>query len=483
MKKILLVLILLIGLLCLAAYGLLHHAEQRMEQTLLEGLPHIFARQGQAAAVSGDVEVSLTAGRITLRNLEIRQPGDGFRLNVGELSVALDTDHLQATLQALETGQIAAGRERSPLVLDDIHLRGARLQTPDGAWSAQRQHITHLELSPSLLWALERGAATVASFREGVRLSGYSARYCEYDVPSRVSPLRLSMQEVRADALAGGRLLLLEGSGLSLVSRPYAVECRLLRHAALPLADMLDAPDMLAGLTFSLVPASISARELPSGYQGNNGWLLEELHCRLEDAPLLDIRRLAWEKDVDLDGRDSRRRLEDARVHAAALYRALGLALPPGMPENTVWQADMEARSRVTDEGTEEKISWRSSLTDGHINVSLSASLDRVWDLSFRYADKGLLALVGFSHPEALRNPLSLLENRTPPLSSNLREALMRLWQQPGILDIRTQEGAVWHPPVSPAAMPGDDAPLIIGVEPGPTPLRAQIDRLRKKQK
>lgn len=483
MKKFLLALIVLSGLLCLAAYGLLRHAEQRMEQSLLEGLPHIFARQGQAAAVSGSVDVSLAAGRITLRDLDIRQPGDGFRLHVGELSVALDTDHLRATLQALETGQIAAGGERSALVLDDIHLRGARLETPGGVWSAQRQHIDHLELSPSLLWALERGVATVESFREGVRLSDYSATYCEYDFPSLLSPLHLSIQEVRADALAGGRLLLLEGSGLSLASRPYAVECRLLRHAALPLADMLDAPDLLTGLTSCLIPASLSTRDLPPGYRGDNGWLLEELHCRLEEAPLLDIRRLAWEKDVDLDGRDSRRRLEDARVRAAVLYRALGLALPPGLPEDTVWQADMEARSRVTDEGTEEHVSWRSSLTDGHVNVSLSGSLDRAWNLSFRYADKGLLALVAFSRPDALRNPLSLLENRLPPLSSNLREALLRLWQQPGALSIRTPEGAVWQPPVPPAATPGDDAPLIIEVEPGPVTLRAQIDRLRKKQK
>lgn len=483
MKKVLLVLIVLGGLICLAAYGLLQHAERRMEQSLLEGLPHIFARQGQAAAVSGHIEVSLTAGRITLRDLEIRQPGDGFRLSVGELSVALDTDHLRATLQALQTGQIAVGRERSALVLDDVHLRGTRLQTTDGVWSAQRQHIAHLELSPSLLWALERGAATVESFREGVRLSAYSARYCEYDFPSLIAPLRLSMQDVRADALAGGRLLQLEGNGLSFVSRPYAVECRLLRHAALPLADMLDAPDLLAGLIFSLFPASLSARDLPVGYRGNNGWLLEELHCRLEDAPLLDIRRLAWEKDVDLDGRDSRRCLEDARVHAAALYRALGLALPPNLPGETVWQADMEVRSRVTDEGTEEQVSWRSSLTDGHFSAVISQHPDQVRDMSFRYTDKGLLALAAFSRPDAQRDPLILLEGRFPPLSANLRAALTRLWQQPGTLSIRTQEGAVWFPPAPPAATPGDDAPLIIEVEPGPDPLRAQIDRLRKKQK
>lgn len=483
MKKLFLALLVLLCLLCLAAHALLRHAEQRMEQSLLDSLPQLFARQGMAAAVSGQVEVSLWKGRIILRDLTIRQPGDGFRLQAGELSAALDTDHLRASLQALQTGQIATGNERSPLVLDDVHLRGVRLQTPDGVWSAQRQHIVHLELSPSLLWALERGAATVETFREGVRLSAYSARYCEYDFPSLIAPLRLSLRELRAHTLAGGRLLQLEVNGLSLANRPYTVECRLLRHAALPLADMLDAPDLLTMLTSSLVPASVSSRDLPPGYRGDNGWSLEDLSCRLDDAPLLNARRLSWEKDADLDGKDSRRRLEDAHVHAAPLYRALGLALPPGLPGDTVWQADMEARSRVTDEGTQEEVSWRTSLTDGHIDVSLSKELDRVWDLSFRYTDKGLLALVACSRPEALRDPLSLLEGRVPSLSPDLRTALTRLWQQPGSLSIRTREGAVWQPHVPPAATPGDDAPLIIEVEPGPEPLRAQIDRLRKKQK
>lgn len=483
MKKVFLALLVLLCLLCLAAYALLRHAEQRMEQSLLEGLPRLFARQGQAAEVSGSVDVSLVAGRITLRDLSIRQPGDGFRLQVGELSVALDTDHLRASLQALQTGQIATGHERTPLVLDDVHLRGTRLQTADGVWSAQRQQIAHLELSPSLLWALERGSATVESFRVGVRLSDYSARYCEYDFPSLIDPLHLSLRELRADTLAGGRLLRLEASGISLARPPYTVECRLLRHAVLPLADMLDAPDLLTMLTFSLVPASVSSRELPPGHRGDNGWSLEELRCRLDGAPLLNVRRLSWEKDADLDGKDSRRRLEEAQICAGPLYQALGLALPPGLPGDTVWQADMEARSRVTGEGTAEEVSWRTSLTDGHIAVSLSKELDRVWDLSFRYTDKGLLALVAVNRPEALRDPLSLLDSRLPPLSPDLRTALTRLWQQPGSLSIRTREGAVWQPHVPPAATPGDDAPLIIEVEPGPEPLRAQIDRLRKKQK
>lgn len=482
MKKLFLALLVLLCLLCLAAYGLLRHAEQRMEQSLLDSLPRLFARQGMAAAVSGQVEASLWAGRIILRDLSIRQPGDGFRLQIGELSVALDTDHLRASLQALQTGQIGTGNERSPLVLDDVHLRGVRLQTADGVWSAQRQHINHLELSPSLLWALERGVATVESFREGVRLSAYSARFCEYDFPSLIAPLRLSLQELRADTLAGGRLLQLEAGGIRLANRPYTVECRLLRHNALPLADLLNAPDLQTMLIFSLVPASVASRDLPPGQRGDNGWSLEDLHCLLDDAPLLNIRRLAWEKDADLDGKDSRRRLEGAHVHAGPLYRALGLALPPGLPADTVWQADMEARSHVADAGTEEEVSWQTSLTDGHIDVSLSGELDKAWDLSFRYADKGLLALVAFSLPEAQRDPLSLLEGRVPALPADLRAALTRLWQQPGSLSIRTREGAVWHPSAPPAATP-DDAPLIIEVTPGPEPLRAQIDRLRKKQK
>ena len=359
MKKFLLALFVLTALLCLVAYGFLHQAEQRMEQALLDGLPHIFSRQGQPAAVTGEVEASLLAGRISLRDLDIRQPSGGLRLQVSELSVKLNTEHLHATLQALEGGQGSfPGEERGPLVLDDVILKGARLQTAEGAWSAQRQHITHLEISPSLLWALDRGTATLETFRKGVSFSGYAADFCDYDAPSLLAPLRLGIRELTAEALADGKLLRLEGEDITLVSAPYTVECHALRHAALPLADMLDAPDMLASLTRCLVPASVAARNLPSSYRGDNGWSLEDVRCRLADAPLFAIEHLSWEKDADLDGRNSQRRLEGGRLYADTLASALRLKLPAG----AVWHWDMSAQSQVTDEGTVEQLNWRSSL-------------------------------------------------------------------------------------------------------------------------
>lgn len=479
MKKFFLALLALTTLLCLAAYGFLHQAEQRMEHALLEGLPHLFSRQGQPATVTGNVEVSLLDGRINLRELDIRQPGDGLRLQLNELSVSLDTEHLHATLQALERGQsIAPGEERSPLVLDDVTLRGARLQTADGAWSAQRQHIAHLEISPSLLWALDRGTATVETFRKGVSFSGYSAEFCNYDFPSLLAPLRLSIRDMAADALADGKLLSLEGRNIMLAGSPYTVECRYLRHAALPLADMLAAPDMLASLTRSLVPASIASRNTPSGYRGDNGWSLEEVYCRLADSPLFTIQRLSWEKDVDLDGKDSYRRLQGGRLYADTLAEALQLDLPAG----AVWHWEMTARSHMTDDGTEEHLDWQGSLTDGGFSAVVSPEGDGLRRLVFHYADKGLLALVGLNDPDALRNPMSLLEPHLPfPLPQSLREALLRLWRQPGTLDIRMPDDALWTPYTPQAAE--EEPPLIITVEPGMETLRAQIDRLKKKQK
>ncbi|WP_296303475.1 hypothetical protein [uncultured Desulfovibrio sp.] len=479
MKKLLLALLVLTALLCLAAYGFLHQAEQRMERAVLDGLPHLFSRQGRPASVAGQVEASLLAGRISLRDLDIRQPGDGLRLQVSELSVSLDTEHLHAILQTLEHGHnVPPGEDRGPLVLDDVNLRGARLQTADGAWSAQRQHIAHLEISSSLLWALDRGTATLASFRKGVSFSRYSADFCDYDAPSLLAPLRLSIRELSADALADGKLLRLNGREITLDSAPYMVECRVLRHAALPLADMLAAPDMLASLTHSLTPASVAARNQPAGSRGDNGWSLADVRCRLADAPLFAIERLSWEKDVDLDGRDSHRRLEGGRLYADALAGALGLALPAG----AVWQWEMDAQSHVTDDGTEERLTWRSSLADGSLSAVIPAGNAGVRQLNVRYADKGLLALVGLNRPDALRDPLRPLEAYLPaPLPHPLREALLRLWRQPGTLDVRLPDGVLWDPFTPPAA--GEEPPLIITVEPGAETLRAQIDRLKKKQR
>ena len=479
MKKFLLALFVLTALLCLVAYGFLHQAEQRMEQALLDGLPHIFSRQGQPAAVTGEVEASLLAGRISLRDLDIRQPSGGLRLQVSELSVKLNTEHLHATLQALEGGQGSfPGEERGPLVLDDVILKGARLQTAEGAWSAQRQHITHLEISPSLLWALDRGTATLETFRKGVSFSGYAADFCDYDAPSLLAPLRLGIRELTAEALADGKLLRLEGEDITLVSAPYTVECHALRHAALPLADMLDAPDMLASLTRCLVPASVAARNLPSSYRGDNGWSLEDVRCRLADAPLFAIEHLSCEKDADLDGRNSQRRLEGGRLYADTLASALQLKLPAG----AVWHWDMSAQSQVTDEGTVEQLNWRSSLADGSFSAAILAEGAGVRQLSLHYADKGLLALVALNQPGALRDPLALLEERlSVTLPQPLREALLRLWRQPGTLDVSMPDGAVWNPF---AALPAEAAPpFIIAVEPGPETLRTQIDSVKKKQK
>lgn len=479
MKKVFLVLLVLTTLLCLAAYGFLRQAEQRMERALLDGLPHLFSRQGQPATVAGQVDVSLLAGRISLRNLDIRQPGGGLRLQVGELSLSLDTEHLHATLQTLGSSRNAPpGEDRGPLVLDDVNLRGARLQTGGGAWSAQRQHIAHLEISSSLLWALERGTATVDAFRKGVSLTRYSADFCDYDAPSLLAPLRLRIRELTADALADGKLLRLTGREIALKSSPYTVECRLLRHAALPLADMLAAPNMLASLTHSLTPASVAFRERPARYRGANGWSLEDVRCRLADAPLFSVERLSWEKDVDLDGRESHRHLEGGRLHADALGRALGLDLPAG----AVWHWEMEAQSHVADDGTQERLSWRGSLTDGSFSAAVSPDGHGLRRLAFHYVDKGLLALVGLNQPSALRNPLPLLEAHLPvPLPQSLREALIRLWRQPGALDVRLPDGILWNPLApSPAR---EEPPLVIAVEPGAETLRAQIDRLKKKQR
>lgn len=479
MRKFFLVLFVLTALLCLAAYGFLQQAEQRMERALLDGLPHLFSRQGQEATVTGSVEVSLLAGRINLRDLDIRQPGGGLRLQVSELSVSLNTEHLHATLQALERGQSSLpGEERGPLVLDDVTLRGTRLQTAEGAWSAQRQHISHLEISSSLLWALDRGTATLETFRKGVSFSGYAAQFCDYDAPSLLAPLRLGIRELTADALADGKLLRLKGEDINLASPPYVVECHELRHAALPLADMLAAPDMLASLTRCLVPASVAGRSQPTGYRGENGWSLEDVLCRLADAPLFAIRSLTWEKDADLDGRDSQRRLEGGQLYADTLARALSLELPAG----AVWHWEMSAQSRVTAEGTEERLNWQGSLADGSFSAVIPAGNEGLRQLDIHYADKGLLALVALNQPEALRNPLPLLEKHLPaPLPQALREALLRFWRQPGTLDIRMPEGALWNPL---AALPAEETlPLLITMEPGPETLRAQIDSMKKKQK
>lgn len=479
MKKFFLALFILTALLCLMAYGFLHQAEQRMEQALLAGLPHIFSRQGQPATVTGSVEASLLPGRISLRDLDIRQPGDGLRLQVNELSFSLDTEHLHATLQTLERGQSAfGGEERGPLVLDDVILRGARLQTANGAWSAQRQRMNHLEISSSLLWALDRGTATLETFRKGLSFSGYTADFCDYDAPSLLAPLRLGIRELTAEALADGKLIRLEGEDIRLVSSPYTVECRTLHHAALPLADMLDAPDMLSSLTSCLVPASIASRDMSNAHRGDNGWSLEDVRCRLADAPLFAIRRLSWEKDADLDGKNSQRRLEGGQIHADALASALRLELPAG----AVWHWDMNAQSHVTAEGTEERLSWQSSLADGSFSATILAGNAGVRQLDLHYADKGLLALVALNQPAALRDPLPLLEEHLPaPLPQPLREALLRLWKQPGTLDIGMSDGTVWDPF---AALPTAEAPpFIITVEPGPKTLRAQIDSVKKKQK
>ena len=479
MKKFFLALFILTALLCLVAYGFLQQAEQRMEHALLNGLPHIFSRQGQPATVTGSVEVSLLAGRINLRNLDIRQPGDGLRLQVGELAVSLNTEHLHATLQALERGQSSLpGEERGPLVLDDVVLRGARLQIAGGAWSAQRQHIAHLEISSSLLWALDRGTATLETFRKGVSFSGYSAEFCDYDSPSLLAPLRLGIRELTAEALADGKLLRLEGEDITLASSPYTVECHELRHAALPLADMLDAPDMLASLTRSLAPASVAARPLSAGYRGDNGWSLEDVRCRLADEPLFTIQRLSWEKDADLDGRDSQRRLEGGRIYADTLARALQLDLPEG----AVWHWEMTAQSHVTAEGTVEHLDWQGSLADGSFSAAILAKNEGLRQLNIHYVDKGLLALVALNQPAALRNPLPLLEKHLPvPLPQPLREALLNFWRQPGTLDIRMEEDTLWNPLVALPA--GENPPFSIEVKPGSETLRAQIDSMKKKQK
>ena len=70
------------------------------------------------------------------------------------------------------------------------------------------------------------------------------------------------------------------------------------------------------------------------------------------------------------------------------------------------------------------------------------------------------------------RGPIAMLEGRA---------ALLRLWRQPGTLDVSMPDGAVWNPF---AALSAEAAPpFIIAVEPGPETLRTQIDSVKKKQK